>query len=111
MSTSQQISFTVEALEPGDQIHPEDLCRFIVTLNNLLAHGDLDLRIAEYAAANEKAEYGWGRSDFDAIAGRLVTDDEVKRIVKAIEHSSAGEVIADAVRQAFGFPLDEDDEN
>jgi hypothetical protein len=52
MSNTQRIAFTVEALEPGEPIDPEDLSRYITRLNDLLSHGsELELRIADYAAA------------------------------------------------------------
>lgn len=49
-------------------------------------------------------------ADLDALAGRELTEEELQRVAKAIDHSTAGEAVEAAVEQVAGLRDDENEE-
>lgn len=41
--------------------------------------------------------YGWTRADLDAISGRELDDDEVAKVVMAIDHSSIPQALGEVI--------------
>jgi hypothetical protein len=60
------------------------------------------------AEDSEAPLYAFSRADFSAMAGREVTDEEIPLIVTAIGHSTAGEVVHDAVFAVCGSEPDDE---
>lgn len=47
----------------------------------------------------------------EEMAGREITDEEAARIAKAIEYSTVGECVSEAVFQVCGMPADNDEDD
>lgn len=59
-------------------------------------------RLVLYSVTREMAE---------EMAGREITDEEAARIAKAIEYSTVGECVSEAVFQVCGMPADNDEDD